>query len=181
MKGLIRRIRGLLYWSRVAQAGADDLTFPVQRVSYRGKLADCLMLFPFGFHANLTPDSLLATFAMGGNAEDRVGIGGDPRERPRLAEGEVVVYHPPTGSMIHFRASGDIDITAVGELNVKAEKVTVDAPLSVFTGSVEIQGGLDNTAGEADFGTIRSNGTGIDDGHTHGGVTTGGGSTSGVE
>ena len=153
---MISRLKNLLRWAKVTMAGDDTGQFPVQQVTYLGKVGDCLMVFPYGLHANLTDDSLVVMFAMHGQEENRAGIGYTPQTRPQLAEGEVALYHPNTGSMVKMQASGDI---------------LIDAPNVRFTGNVEIEGATTLSA------TVTSNGKDISDTHTHGGVQSGGSST----
>ena len=75
-----------------------------------------------------------------------IALPGSPQTRPELEPGEVAVYHPPTGSLIRFKANGDIDITA---------------PLVTITGNLTVTG---DTALAA---TVTSNGKDISDTHTH--------------
>ena len=97
----------------VTLAGTDDSAFPIQQVSYQGKAANVEVVFPYGIHANLlTTKTYCMLFAINNEEENRTVMGHTPSLRPRgLAEGEVVFYHPVTGSQIYFRNNGDIDIT----------------------------------------------------------------------
>lgn len=162
---MISRLKNLLRWGKITKAGDDTGQFPVQQVTYLGKVGDCLMVFPYGYHANLTTDSLVALFAMHGQEENRAGIGYTPQTRPELAEGEVAVYHPNTGTMIKLQASGDI---------------LIDAPNVRFTGNVDIDGDLTVTGATALSDTVTSNGKDISDTHTHSGVQSGGSNTGPV-
>lgn len=148
---MVNMIKNLFRWARVTKAGPDNKQFPVQQVEYLGKVADCMMLFPYGVHGNLTPDSLILMMSVQGQEENRVGIGGTPNNRPELAPGEVAYYHPPTGTIIHMRASGDIDInTGSGNVNVNttnanvtaSDSVKIDTPETIITGNVQIDGSL---------------------------------------
>jgi phage gp45-like len=159
---LISRLKNLLRWAKITKAGDDTRQFPVQQVTYLGKVGDCLMIFPYGFHANLTDDSIVAMFAMYGQEANRAGIGYTPQTRPQLAEGEVAVYHPRTGTMVKLQASGD---------------VLIDAPNVAFTGNVTIEGDLTVTGNTALGATVTSNGANISDTHVHSGVQTGGSNT----
>lgn len=155
---MISRFKNLIRWAKITIAGDDTGQFPVQQVTYLGKVGDCLMIFPYGFHANLTDDSLVAMFAMHGQEENRAGIGYTPQTRPQLAEGEVAVYHPSTGTMIKLQASGDI---------------LIDAPNVRFTGNVDIDGNL-NVDGDTTLGAnVTSNSVNISDTHVHSGVQSG--------
>lgn len=161
-------IRNLLRWARITAPGADDQQFAVQQMEYLGKVADGLIVFPYGLHGNVPADSLALMFAVQGNPDNRAAIAWTPKDRPKLAAGEVAFYHPPTDAFMIWRASGDLDIESgtggTKDINIKAGKVKI-------TGDLEVAGAT--TLGA----TVTSNGKDISDTHTHGGVTTGAGST----
>jgi hypothetical protein len=48
----------LIRWCSVVRGGSDSAQFPMQQVGYLGKTADCVMLFPYGMHANVDGNSL---------------------------------------------------------------------------------------------------------------------------
>lgn len=139
---MIDIFKRLIRWAKVTAYGADDNQFPTQQVEYMGKTADCLIVFPYGIHGNVTPEALALMFAVQGDESNRAAIAYTPKNRPQMANGENCIYHPPTGSIIHFRANGDIEVTSGGTVNVKANFVNVDAPNATFTGNVQIDGNL---------------------------------------
>lgn len=151
-------IRNLWRWARVTIVGSDDKEFPFQQVSYLGKAGNAVMWFPYGFHANIPVDTLGLIVGVGGNSEARVMLPGSPKERIKpLAAGEIVVYHPSTGTKIHFKADGNININTIKTLNViAATKVILNAP------DVEIgDGTLQKLLNKAAMTLLNS--------HTHGG------------
>ena len=162
------KLARLLRWCRIPRDGEGSADFPIQQVSYLGKTGNAVVWFPYGVHASIPEDqggngSLALMLSMRGNAEERVVLPGSPQKRPMtLAPGELAVYHPPTGSLIHFRASGDVDITAPN-LNV--------------VGDVTITGDLTVSGDTALASVVTSAGTDIGDGHVHSGVTSGGSNT----
>jgi len=171
---LINRLKQLIRWASVGKGGDDNKQFPVQQAKYLGKVGDCFMIFPYGMHGNAVPETLIAMFAVGANAENRAGIPCTGQDRPQMAEGELCLYHPPSQSIIHFRASGDIDIDTVknesGNININTTEANI-------TGNVNITGDLTVT-GDTALGTVvTSSGTNISGTHVHPGVTTGAGST----
>ena len=95
----IRKINRLIRWGRIAKAGADDQQFAVQQVEYLGKVADCLIVFPYGIHGNIPADALALMLSVQGNPDNRAAIAWTPKIRPQLADGEVAYYHPPTGTI----------------------------------------------------------------------------------
>ena len=113
---------------------------------------------------------------------------------PALAETETVFFHPATGSKIHFKADGSIEITnavatillpVAGGVTITPGSlpVTVDGDLTV-SGDIIAAGAL--TAGSATVtgttalgATVTSGGVNISGTHVHSGVTTGGSNTGG--
>lgn len=117
--------RNLIRWARITKAGTDDKQFATQQVSYLGKVADTLMVFPYGIHGNVSVDALTMMFAVEDNPENRAAIAWTPKDRPRLAAGEVAFYHPPTGGSMIWRANGDLDIQTKGDINITAANLNV--------------------------------------------------------
>lgn len=196
MKNLIKNI---VRWARITKAGSDDQQFATQQMEYLGKVADGIIVFPYGIHGNVPPDSLALMFAAQGNPDNRAAIAWTPKDRPKLAEGEVAFYHPPTGAFIIWRASGDLDIETGNKgganINIKCNQanitaaesvtvdtvdatikasstVTVDSPESTFTGNVTIDMDLDVTGATTLSSTVTSTGKDISDTHTHTGSAT---------
>ena len=163
------KFRNLIRWARITKAGSDDKQFATQQMEYLGKVADGLIVFPYGLHGNVPPDSLALMFAVQGNPDNRAAIAWAPKDRPKLAEGEVAFYHPPTDAFMIWRANGDLDIEtgSKGGANINinckqanitaSESVTFTTPLATFTGDVAIDGNLQvdvdfNNDGKATLG-----------------------------
>lgn len=203
---MISSISRLIRWASVTRQGKDDKKLPIQQIGYLGKVADCVMVFPYGMHANVDGDALTLMFAVGGDDDNKAGIPTSGTRRQQLAPGEVMVYSPVTGASVVFKAAGSVDVaapgdinaTAGGNMNATATAVNVTAPTVAVTGNVIINGALTvngvatvgalastGGAGSSSFsgnlavttGNITINGKPID-GHIHGGVTTGGGNTA---
>lgn len=104
---------------------------PKQQVEYNGKVADAVIIFPYGMYANMPADVLAVKLAVNSDAENRVVIGCAPPNRPNLAAGEVAIYHPDTGDMIKISSAG---------ITITASKVTVEAPEIMLDGNVSITG-----------------------------------------
>jgi len=128
MKQLIKNI---VRWARITKAGSDDKQFATQQMEYLGKVADGIIVFPYGLHGNVPADSLALMFAVQGNPDNRAAIAWTPKDRPKLADGEVAFYHPPTDAFIIWRTSGDLDIetgnTGTANVNIKCKDLTVNA------------------------------------------------------
>lgn len=162
-------IKNIVRFARITKAGSDDKQFATQQMEYLGKVADGLIVFPYGIHGNVPPDALALMFAVQGNPDNRAAIAWTPKNRPKLAEGENAFYHPPTDAFIIWRANGDLDIETGNkgganininckQVNVTAsESMTLTTPLATFTGDVAIDGSLQvgvdfNNDGKATLG-----------------------------
>lgn len=168
---MLRQIKNMLRWARITKAGADDKQFPIQQMEYLGKVGDGVMVFPFGFHGNVTPDSLALMFAVQGHSDNRAAIAFDPKNRPKLAEGEVAFYHPPTGAFMIWRSDGSLEIETANE---GTANINIKANLNI-TGNLSVTG--ETALGE----TVTSDGTNISNDHVHGGVQSGGSNTGGPQ
>jgi hypothetical protein len=80
---------------------------------------------------------------------------------------------------------GNLNITVLGNATIKASLVTIDTPLTKFTGNIEVAGGISTGTGSGAVGDVAVNGRvnvtgdviggGISlDHHIHGGVKSGG-------
>jgi len=126
-------VRRLLRWAKISRSWDDDASWPVQQVTYMGKTGNSVMWFPYGYHANVPEGQPALLMSLHGKAEARVAIPGSPSERPRIAPDEVAVFHPPTGSMVHLRSNGDIEVTSDNDQKVYLlrDKVLVETPHDV--------------------------------------------------
>lgn len=155
--------------------GADNSKkFPEQQISYLGKVATCITIFPYGFYANASSnkDTLATFFSVDGDEENRIAIPWSGEKRPRdLDEGEVSLYHPNTETFIKLRNNGDLEITTG---NGASGNVVINCSDASITGDVTVNGDLTVT-GDTTLGTmVTSGGTNIGATHVHSGVTSGG-------
>lgn len=198
MKNLIKNI---VRWATITKAGSDDQQFATQQMGYLGKVADGIIIFPYGIHGNVPPGALALMFAVQGNPDNRAAIAWTPKDRPKLAEGEVAFYHPPTDAFMIWRANGDLDIetgnkgganinincktaniTASEDINATCTTATVTASDSIdliastiieFTAPLtKVNGAFEVTGGTTLSSTVTSNGKDISDTHTHDGSPT---------
>jgi len=122
----------LIRWASVVRGGDDSGQFPLQQVEYLGKVADCIMIFPYGMHANVDGDSLAAMLAMNGNVDNRAAIPTSMSRRASLAPGEVTFYSPLTRSAVTFKANGNVEVLSIAEVIVSAAgKVLLEAGATV--------------------------------------------------
>ncbi len=118
---MIARLKQLLRVGVVSNEGADSDTIPVQQLSYHGKKGNSLAWLPYGFHSIAINDSLCLILAANANSEERMHIATSMLDRPQGAPGEVFVFHPQTGTRIHLKNNGDVDIISTNDVNVTAE------------------------------------------------------------
>lgn len=160
-------LRNLLRWARITSAGTDDQQFAVQQMEYLGKTSDGLMVFPYGLHGNVPPDSLALMFAVQGHADNRAAIAWTPKDRPQLASGEVAFYHPPTDALIKWDQGGNLVITTGGNgsaditVNAAASTVNSSASVTINTPTLTLNGNL------VVNGTMTNNGKDVGDTHRH--------------
>lgn len=133
----------MMYLSKVVKAGQQTSVvgrqgFYTQQVEYDEAVDNCIMAFPYGYHANLTNDSLVVTMGVKGDAGNRIGFGWTPLIRPDLKPGEVAIYSPDNLSqLIKFRREPGV------------EDVQIVAPGTVLQFANRIQGfagGIDYTS-----------------------------------
>ena len=155
----------LIRWAKILKAGTDTDQFAVQQMTYLGKTADGLIVFPYGHHANIPPGALALMFAVEGDATNRAAIAWTPKLRPVLKSGEVAFYHPLIPDLI-------IKLQENGEMLVKSGvKVFIDAPDVETTGNLKVGGNLEIV------GTVENDGVNIGKTHIHSQANDGNGDT----
>lgn len=130
MWDLLNTIINLIRLAVVSRAGTGVGQFPIQQMTYNGKTGDSMIVYPFGFHANASPESLAIMFSINGQPESRVSIVMS-NARPDLEAGEVAMYHPGTGALVKMSADGSIKIVAT--------TVEIDGNVTI-SGSLEVNG-----------------------------------------
>lgn len=185
---MLGSFRNLIKLCRFSKNESDNGNAPLQQVEYLGKAVDAIVVMPYGSHANIPEDFMAVLLQLSTQEQNRVVLPLSLVERPHPIEsGEVVYYHPITGSKIHFKNNGDIDITTEANVNVNCDnanvtcltKATVTAPNIDLTGDVNITGTLDvsgistfasNVVAGADVavtGALSQGGTDVGKDHGH--------------
>lgn len=152
MQGFWAKLQRLIRWGSVVRDGKDDKPYPIQQVRYMDKVADTVMLFPYGMHANVDGESLGPMFIFGGSEEDRAMLATSMTRRSALKAGEVEIYSPVTRSRVTFKADEsievegkDIKVIASGDLSATvAGNATADVTGDV---TVDAGGNLSTTVG----------------------------------
>ncbi len=139
MSTLTQKLKNLVRYA-VVSAGADNTKqFPVQQITYKGKVAEGLAVSPYGLYANISNDALALVFSIEGDESSKAFMAYTPKDRPDdLEQDEVALYHPPTKTFIKFRNTGDVEIDtdvdgAGGNLIINTASATVNA-----TGDVDV-------------------------------------------
>jgi len=124
-------------WGRITGKDAGK-TFPQQQGKSLDRLGDLAVIFPWGMYSNL-PDGQLFKVVDG---DGKAVIGVTVERPPGVEQGEVSFWHPGTGSVIHFKNNGDLNIDTVvngtGDVNINtttanvtaSDSVNIDAPLT---------------------------------------------------
>jgi len=137
----MKMLRNLLRLARITSAGKDADNVPIQQMEYLGKVADGVIVLPYGLHANVPADIAAIMMALQGNPENRYAIPFNTDKRPKLAAGEVAFFHPPTDAFIIWRASGELDIETgnggTADINIKAANVNITAAENVNITAIE--------------------------------------------
>ena len=138
MGSLVNWIKSLVRFAVVTGPADNDSKYPVQQIKYKGKLANTLMVFPYGVYANAsTEESLSLLFSVEGDTSNKAAIPYTPQLRPRdLEQNEVCFYHPFTNTTIKLRNNGNIEIDTTEEnakVLVSCNGMEIDS-----TGKVEL-------------------------------------------
>ena len=145
-------LRTMIRWgtTTLARVGGSNGQTPVQQVTYMDKVSDVVPWLPYGFAASVPPEELTVLLSILANSDSTVSLPGSPGKDPEMVKSEVALYHPETGSKVHMRADGSIDIiagaasivlTAAGGIILKPGSipVTIDGDL-VVTGDATVTG-----------------------------------------
>lgn len=119
--------RNLIRYGRITKRLTRKGQFAVQQTAYLGKVADAHMVHPYGLHANAPADSLVLLFSVQDNPDNRAALPMDVKNWPDLAEGEVALYHPTTGGLVVWQASGNLEITTAADVAVSCANLTATA------------------------------------------------------
>ncbi len=170
-------LRNMIRWARTTKAASDTSDkFYKQQIEYSEKTANTAMIFPYGHLANVPPDALGVMFSVQGNADNRATIAFDNDARPKLASGEVAIYHPDTDAFMIWRSNGDLDIqvgnNGTSQVNITASTVNLTADTTNVSGDLNVTGNLDVSGATSLTTNVTSNGIDIGNLHTHVGSPT---------
>ena len=130
-------------WGRITGADAEK-PFPQQQGKSLSRLGDVYAAQPYGIYANLPNGQLFKVL----DEDGRVVMGVTVERPPNVEQNEVSIWHQSTGTVIHFKNNGDLNIdTAVtikGDVNIN----TVNANLTASEDVNVTCKNLDVTASE---------------------------------
>ena len=120
-------------WFQIALTGFSAL----------GRTANAQRISPYGLYANWPLNTKLVKWNILGQEENKVCLAFSQADRfKNLAEGEVIVGNPKTGSYIKFAGDSKIEIVGTDEIEINASgdvkiNVTGDIDMTV-SGNVDV-------------------------------------------
>lgn len=125
-------------WGKITGKDARKKT-PTQQAAVLNRIGNYVVVYPYGMYCDLPNNVLIKMLSEDSALPCTVS-------RPESEQGEIIIFHPVTGSKIVFKNDGSIDMTA--------PTINITANMNV-TGNVAFTGAL------------TSNGKNISDSHTH--------------
>jgi phage gp45-like len=141
---MMEKLKRMLGWASITKSSDNSGNYPIQQVTYMGKIADAVALMPYGIHSNIPADTLAVIASINAQSENRVIMGVAPPNRPTLEPGEVALYHPDSGSMVRMKSDGSIsvigDLTVTGDITASGDVTATDITASgdVLAGSIDL-------------------------------------------
>ncbi len=176
---MITLLRNLIKRCRVALSYPDVKNFPYVQVEFNGKTIDVEVIMPYGLAARIPVDALGHKILLNADEGDQAAIFNTPTLRFKdLAEGEVALGNPLSGSVVYFRENGDIQVVGKNNMTMTidaamvitaASGLTINADVTI-NGDVVIPAGKTLSVDGIDFGT-----------HVHGGIEPGAGTSGGPQ
>jgi phage gp45-like len=138
MRGLLRKIKQIVTFSRLV---FTDDTGDITVTTGDGLGADGKRIVawkPYGLMHNPPVGSLGLRFQQLGQPSNSIAIYDSPATRPvkNLLPGEVAMGNHLSGSYIHFKTDGNIDIVCLNEFVLTStSNITITAPSTDFIGN----------------------------------------------
>lgn len=96
-------------WTQITSPADNSGQYPTHKVSYLEKNADTVIVFPYGFYANVPPATAALMFHVGDSA-DKAAISLSHDSLPNLKENEVAFFHPASGAQMIWDVDGNLEI-----------------------------------------------------------------------
>jgi len=131
----------------VLRPDKGDKVMPVHQIKYHGKPVKANAWYGYGVFANAPAGTSARLTRLNGCSGNRIITPDAPEDRPDSESGECGIFHPATGSKVHFKANGDIEVSGA-KLTIKAasdELLAVLADLCDAIGAITV----DDTDGSA--------------------------------
>lgn len=133
-------LRNLFRLCRITKSNNNNGQVAEQQISYLGKTANGMVCMPYGFFANIPPDTLAGMMSIQGHPDNRALFPIDTKAWPKLEEGEVAFYHPKTDNIIKWLANGDLVIdNGTALVTLSGNTMTFDCNV-VFNGTMTNNG-----------------------------------------
>lgn len=175
--------------AHVTLSGKDDGPFPACQVSVYGVAADAVVLWPYGMHGGLPVDSYAISFPINGQQENRMVMGYRPDLRMKdkkpgemqfgnFLRGSTIFYDDDGNIVVNCENDETVTIKGAAVVNITGDAdITVGGETTLTTSKLTVDGDLTVTGDTALGSTVTSGAKNISDTHTHGGVTTGPGTS----
>lgn len=136
MKKIFNKICNMIKFGYVSLVGKDDTDYPILQATYLNKTSNVLLITPYGLSSNPPLKTKMLLFNILGSESNKAGIAFSLKNRfKNLKAGEVVVGNIETQSFIKFSENGGIEIESagkiiinvIGDVDLKANEVNIDA------------------------------------------------------
>lgn len=118
---LYQRLCNLIKRGVITLVLGDTGTYARAQAGFFGRVKTVEVVFPYGLYANAPKGASVLLFDVNGQEENMAGIAYDALSRfKNLAEGEVVIGNPKTGSYAKFSQDGKIAINSVSDVDIIA-------------------------------------------------------------
>jgi len=135
---------------------ADSESIPGIQITYLGKVANAVLLLPYGLTARPPNDTLCLVLNIGGQEENRIAIPlGTTKRKKKLKAGETVVENQITGSFLYLREDGTLEIEIPKDLETRVKAISIKASGNTVleTTKLTITSPTTETSGSAKIGT----------------------------
>lgn len=170
----LNKIRNLIRKSVITNPSKDSGQYQIAQIGNNSRTYQVRILSNYGHCFNAPIGSTVTAMNISGDDGEKVAIVNLDEQRFRgLAIGEVRDGNFLTRANIYYKANGDIEITAVGNViinasnaTVNADQVDINAPLTTMSGDLEVSGDITAFKGSPNEISLDTFGTTYNS-HTH--------------
>ncbi len=123
-------IQNILKLGKVTRNTNDSEQFPTMQITYLSKVADAMVMVPYGLSVRSIPgDTLCAVFNVQGHEENRIAMPlATTNRKKNLKDSEVVLENEKTKAFFYLKENGDLEISIPGDV---LENVTGDVVVNI--------------------------------------------------